>query len=226
MRRFGPMLSSFLLILVSPSILCFGDEHQTRQFFSQPKLVLNGTELVDRVMSTVRDEVISAGLDSINLPGFAFKAGNYSGAVRNQTVTGLANVNRTGDVVVEATLFTTKFRSAFSVYNVTLDADVSLTTNTLNYSQGHIHADCDNVTASQVYMLSHLTLTLSLDEFELTVGHCNLTVTGLGESAQNGSTLVTGLFNKMKDPVLIIFSSVLKTFINVGLASVRTALLG
>ncbi len=64
---------------------------------------------------------------------------------------GMGNAYRVGDVVVDVSLFSTKFRSAFAVYNVSSDADVEIHfTNFANYSDGHVHSDCDNVTAYQV----------------------------------------------------------------------------
>ncbi len=62
----------------------------------------------------------------------------------------MGNAYRVGDVVVNVTIFSTKFRSAFAVYNVSSDADVEIRTNFANYSDGHVHSDCDNVTAYQV----------------------------------------------------------------------------
>jgi len=169
-------------------------------------------------METVRKGAIDAGLDEIRPLNLNFKILNEHIAIYNQSIIGLANGYRVGDVVVTATLFSSKFRSAFAIYNVSSDADIVIQTSLANYSNGHIHMDCNSVMATQVFMLEYLSQSLTLDEFQLTMGDCVFSVTGLGDRAQDGSAMMTEIFANMKDPVLLLFSILLKTLLNSALA--------
>lgn len=122
----------------------------------------------------MRQEVVATGLDDVRLPNISIKVSqlpifaipncqlfaiidpilfqlfNQSLSITNQSAKGLANVYRVGDVNVQVTLLNTRFRSAFAIYNVSSDSDIEIHTNFANYSNGHVHSDCDNVTAYQV----------------------------------------------------------------------------
>ncbi|OXA56018.1 uncharacterized protein LOC110848762 [Folsomia candida] len=218
----------FILVLIAVSSGFVESKRDTK--IKQPVLQLNGTTLTDKVMDSVRAEVIKQGWDDINPPDVVLKDpfgfSNYSLAIRNQSIKGMANAYRVGDVIVNVTILNTKFRSAFAVYNVSSDADVQIHTKDANYDNGHVHSDCDNVTAYQVFKLDHLTQTLTLDEFELSIGECNYNATGLGERAANASTVMNALFSKLKAPMLLAFNTGFKIAINAALAAARTALLG
>ncbi|ODM99259.1 hypothetical protein Ocin01_07414 [Orchesella cincta] len=185
----------------------------------QPGYQLNGSEFVDRVLENVREQVITLGLDPLNLPSIHFRVNNESVALRNGTIRGLSNIHRVGPVVVNVTILDTKYRSAFAVYNVSADQDVQIQSQMKNisYPNGHVHMDCDNVTVYQVFKLDHITQVLSLDEFELSIGECNYNVTGLGERAQNNSATINEIFARTKGPVLAVFNITFKILVNVAL---------
>lgn len=67
---------------------------------------------------------------------------------------------------------------------------------------------------------------MTLDEFDLTVGHCEFHVTGLGEDASSGSAMITEIFAQIKDPLALIFSASLQLLINAGLIAARAILVG
>jgi len=167
------------------------------------------------------------GLDDIHTPDFEFKFNNYTFAVGNGSIKGLANVQRTGDVLVTAEPITgaVRIRSAFSVINASSDYDIDIVTRDVNYTEGHIHADFDNVTVYQVFRYDVLTQTLTLEEFELSVGNVNYNVTGLGDRAQNGSALITRIIKETKTPALLIFNFVFRAAVNAALQVIRAALL-
>ncbi|CAL8128862.1 unnamed protein product [Orchesella dallaii] len=201
-------------------------EGQLLPFPELPGKQINGTELVDRVLENVRQQIVTLRLDPIKLPSIQLQVQNETIALRNGTVKGLSNIQRVGPVYVNVTLFNTKYRSAFAIYNVSADQDViiKITNTNTSYPNGHVHMDCDNVTVYQVYKLDHLSQLLQLDEFELSIGDCNYNVTGLGDRAQEGSAALNAIFAQTKGPVLTVFNLTFKTLVNVGLQAVRTAL--
>jgi hypothetical protein len=180
---------------------------------------------VDQVLNETRKQILSSGLDPIRLPSFSFQLNNYSVAIGNGTLKGLSNIQRVGDVVVEITPLATRFRSSFAVTNVSADEDVDIITKDVNYTEGHVHVDVDNVTVYQVYRLDYLTQTLTLEEFKLSVGNVDFNVTGLGDRAQNDSVLITKVISKTKGPILILFNLALRSAVNAALYAVRAALL-
>jgi hypothetical protein len=180
---------------------------------------------VDKVLNETHKQMISLGLDPIHLPATSFKVNpNCSIATENGLLKGLSNIQRVGDVAVDAGPISSRFRSSFAVTNVSADEDVHVITKDVNYTEGHVHISVDNVTVFQVFRLDYLTQMITLDQFELSVGNMDVEVTGLGDRTKNDGALITQIISKTKGPMLILINVALRSAVNAALVAAKAAL--
>ncbi|CAL8128861.1 unnamed protein product [Orchesella dallaii] len=204
---------AFLLVVVAAGV----NSKLLEKLLKPPQLKINGTETVDKILANIQKTIKVLKLDPIKtlpleLPGLS---------LRNGTINGLSNIQRVGDVVVTVDLTSAKLSSAFSIKNLSSDEDV-----TVNGKKGHVHTDCEHVTASTVYKFDGVTQTLSLKTFNLSIGTYEFKVTGFGNAGKATGDKINSMFAVVKGPMLTVFSNSLKTAINIALATTSAITMG
>jgi hypothetical protein len=172
---------------------------------------VDANSLIDALLGETLNQLLSLDLEVIPIPPVNLTVGNYSVVIGNATINGLDNIVRLGDVSWDISPLLATLTSPLSIENVTVDLDIDVSMDQVNWQDGNVHVEIGDLSLVPVLTMETFPPALSLEDgMQLNVANVNVSVTGLGAVAQNDNVLIDGIISQSQTvAVLPLLSGVL-----------------
>jgi hypothetical protein len=172
---------------------------------------VDANSLIDALLGETLNQLLSLDLEVIPIPPVNLTVGNYSVVIGNGTINGLDNIVRLGDVSWDISPLLATLTSPLSIDNVTVDLDIDVSMDQVNWQDGNVHVEIGDLSLAPVLTMETFPPALSLEDgMQLNVANVNVSVTGLGAVAQNDNVLIDGIISQSQTvAVLPLLSGVL-----------------